>query len=184
MSWRNAARSLRILAALGSAALLASCFQPLYGETSINGDSSIKTSLSGVDVAQIEATNGTPTAHMAVDVRNQLVFLLQGGGGGPPPTHRLTVRLVPTRSSVIVDLRSSRPDAELFGLNATYTLVDLKTGRQVLSGSTFARATYDIPGQEQRFARQRGQLDAEKRASEVIAENIRNRLASYFVAGT
>ena len=37
---------------------------------------------------------------------------------------------------------------------------------------------------EQRFAKSRGQRDAEDRATQVVAESIRNRLASYFVAGT
>ena len=46
-------------------------------------------------------------------------------------------------------------------------------------------ATYPaLPGQEQRFARVRGLRDAELRAAKVIADNIRSRLASYFIAGT
>jgi LPS-assembly lipoprotein len=44
--------------------------------------------------------------------------------------------------------------------------------------------SYDVPGQEQRFARLRGLRDAESRAGQVIADNIRSRLASYFAAGT
>jgi LPS-assembly lipoprotein len=44
--------------------------------------------------------------------------------------------------------------------------------------------SYDIPGQEQRFARVRGLRDAELRAAKVISDNIRSRLASYFIAGT
>ncbi len=35
-----------------------------------------------------------------------------------------------------------------------------------------------------RFARARGLRDAEDRAAKVIADNIRSRIASYFVAGT
>jgi LPS-assembly lipoprotein len=42
----------------------------------------------------------------------------------------------------------------------------------------------DYPGQQQRFARVRARLDAEDRAAKVIAEAIRTRLASFFVAGT
>ena len=49
--------------------------------------------------------------------------------------------------------------------------------------STFARTSYDIPGSYQRFARQRAFLDAETRGADVIAENIKTRLASYFSAG-
>ena len=50
--------------------------------------------------------------------------------------------------------------------------------------TTFARVSYDIPGQEQRFARIRGLRDAESRATKQIAENISQRLSSFFVAGT
>ena len=53
-----------------------------------------------------------------------------------------------------------------------------------MTGQTFARVSYDIPGQQQRFARIRGLRDAENRAAKVIADNIKSRLASYFVAGT
>jgi len=54
----------------------------------------------------------------------------------------------------------------------------------VVTDQTFTRVSYDIPGQEQRFARQRALREAETRAAEVIANNIKMRLASYFVAGT
>jgi LPS-assembly lipoprotein len=54
----------------------------------------------------------------------------------------------------------------------------------VITGNTFARVSYDIPGQAQRFARARGLRDAENRAAKLIADNIKARLASYFVAGT
>jgi len=54
----------------------------------------------------------------------------------------------------------------------------------VLKDSTSAHVGYDIPGSQQRFAKQRALLDSEDRAAKVAAEAIRNRLASYFVAGT
>jgi LPS-assembly lipoprotein len=54
----------------------------------------------------------------------------------------------------------------------------------VVTGQTFSRVSYDIPGQQQRFARLRGLRDAENRAAKVIADNIRSRLSSYFIAGT
>ena len=54
----------------------------------------------------------------------------------------------------------------------------------MVTGQTFARVSYDNPGQQQRFASARGLRDAENRAAKVIAENIRSRLASYFIAGT
>ena len=74
--------------------------------------------------------------------------------------------------------------AEITGIDAVFTLTELATGKPVMGGRTFARVSSDYPGQQQRFARQRARLDAEDRAAKVIAENIRTRLASFFVAGT
>lgn len=54
----------------------------------------------------------------------------------------------------------------------------------MLKANTFARVSYDIPGQEQRFARVRGLRDAESRAVKTIGDNITQRLASFFIAGT
>ena len=54
----------------------------------------------------------------------------------------------------------------------------------MVTSTTFSRVSYNIPGQEQRFAGARGLRDAEDRAAKVIADNIRSRLASYFVAGS
>ena len=88
------------------------------------------------------------------------------------------------RASIIVDVNTSRPDVENYGLNVTYTLTEIVTGKIVVTGTTFARVSYDIPGQEQRYARVRGLRDAELRAARVVADNIRSRLASYFIAGT
>ncbi|HTQ84153.1 MAG TPA: hypothetical protein VMI47_12890, partial [Pseudolabrys sp.] len=107
-----------------------------------------------------------------------------GGGPAAAPTHRLDIRLTSTALQVVVDINTARPDVENYGINATYTLTDLATGKKVVTATTFSRVSYNIPGQEQRFAGQRGLRDAEDRAAKVIAENIRSRLASYFVAGS
>ena len=86
--------------------------------------------------------------------------------------------------SIIVDVHTSRPDIENYGINASYSLTEIATAKVVVTGQTFARVSYDIPGQAQRFARLRGLRDAETRAAKVIADNVRSRLASYFIAGT
>jgi LPS-assembly lipoprotein len=165
-------------------ALTAGCFQPLYGDRGPVGGQGMRQALSSVDVANIDAPNGTHLARLAVEVRNALLFDLTGGSAAGAPTHRLKVRLSTLRQSVIVDITTARPDIVNYGVNASYSLVNLSTGKTIMKGATFARVSADIPGQEQRFARQRGERDAESRAAKVIAENIRARLASYFVAGT
>jgi LPS-assembly lipoprotein len=188
MSWLEGDRIRRVVVTLAGVACLggltAGCFQPLYAERSLTGEPAIGTALARVDVSQIPAPSGTSEARVAVEVRNQLLFDITGGATPPPPTHRLAVRMTSNRLSVIVDIASGRPDVENYGLNVFYTLTDIKTGKPVITGTTFARVSYDIPGQAQRFARARALRDAENRASKVIADNIKARLASYFVAGT
>jgi LPS-assembly lipoprotein len=174
----------RLAAALAVAALAGGCFQPLYGERSPTGGPVLRDQLSAVDVLQIEAPKATDESRLAVEIRNALLFDLTGGGDAASPTHRLKIAISSTRSSVIVDINTSRPDIENYGINATFTMTEIATGKIVVTGQTFARVSYDIPGQQQRFARIRGLRDAESRAAKVIAENVRSRLASYFVAGT
>lgn len=175
---------LRAAAATGFAALVAGCFQPLYGQRSVIGGESVGQALRGVEVEEIRAASGTRLARLANEVRNNLIFGLTGGSGQGSPTHKLIIQLNAGRDQVIVDVATARPDIENYNLNASYTLVDLTSGETVVRGQTFARVSYDIPGQAQRFARDRGLRDAENRAAGVIADNIKNRLASHFVAGT
>jgi LPS-assembly lipoprotein len=178
-------RICRIALAMAIASAVAGCFQPLYSDRSVSATgSNITTAMAGVDIMQIPAANGTAEARLAVEIRNSLLFGLTGGNVPSVPTHQLRINLASQRLSVIVDVTTARPDNEIYGLNASFSLVDLRTGKTVLTDTTFSRVSYDIPGQQQRFARARGLRDAETRAAQVIAENIRNRLASYFTAGT
>ena len=175
-----------VAAILALGACLGGCFQPLYADGSLvpSGGANLRAALAAVDVKQIDAPKGTDEARVAVEIRNSLIYDLTGGGEGARPTHSLVVRISPTVADIIVDTTTTRPAIEDYGINATYILTEIASGKQVVSGQTVARVSYDIPGQEQRFARLRGLRDAESRAAKVIADNIRSRLASYFSAGT
>jgi len=175
-----------VAAILALGACLGGCFQPLYADGSLapSGGANLRAALAAVDVKQIDAPKGTDEARVAVEIRNSLIYDLTGGGEGARPTHSLVVRIVPTVADIIVDTTTTRPAIEDYGINATYILTEIASGKQVVSGQTVARVSYDIPGQEQRFARLSGLRDAETRAAKVIADNIRTRLASYFSAGT
>jgi LPS-assembly lipoprotein len=174
----------RAAVALAIAALAGGCFQPLYGERSPTGGPVLRDQLSAVDVLQIEAPKGTDESRLAVEIRNALLFDFTGGGASASPTHKLKISIASTRTSIIVDVATSRPDIENYGINASYSLTEIATNKTVVTGQTFARVSYDIPGQQQRYARVRGLRDAESRAAKVTADNIMSRLASYFVAGT
>jgi LPS-assembly lipoprotein len=182
--YRAAFRATRLAVVLGAASLLAGCFQPLYGSHPSVGGDSIKDKLDEVQIAPIPLRQGTPQARLAVGMRNALQFDLNGGAGPAAPTHRLDVTVSTTGFTVIVDVASGRPTAQVAGIAAHYQLVEIATGKIVVSDTTFANVDYDMPGSEQRFGAQRALLDAEDHAIQSAAEAIRNRLASYFVAGT
>jgi LPS-assembly lipoprotein len=173
MWWRSRLGNwMRLCAAMALAGLTAGCFQPL-GQA-----------LAQVQIEKIPAPNGTPEARIAVEIQNDLDFELTGGGGLISPTHRLNIRMSTQRTSITTDVNTGLVLSEITGIDASFTLVELATGKTVLNGRTFSRVSSDFPGQKQRFARVRARIDAEDRAAKVVAENIRTRLASFFVAGT
>ena len=172
----------RVAAVLMLGALTTACFQPLYG--SLPAGDSVHDKLAAIDVGNIPAGNGTPEARLAVALRNALMYDFNNGGAAVAPTHRLQVTLNSGITTVIVDVASGRPDTQVEAVNAYFTLTEIATNKVVLTTSTFARASFDIPGSAQRFAQQRAWHNAEDRAIAMLAENIRNRLASFFVAGT
>jgi len=170
--------------ALALAGLLGGCFEPLYGEKTLAGGPGLNQRLRAVAIDTIRAPSGTPNARIAVELQNDLNYDLTGGTGQTGKTHQLTINLTTQNQQVIVDLTTARPDVQQFGINVSYVMTEIATGKAVVSGSTFARVSYDNPGQQQRFANARGQRDAENRAAKVISDNIKARLASYFAAGT
>jgi LPS-assembly lipoprotein len=184
MWWREHTRLIRPAVAIGLAALLAACFQPLYAERPQTGAPSVRYALAAVDVEQIDLPRGTPESRIAVELRNALLFALTGGGGSVAPSHRLKITMAVTKSALIVDVRTGRTQDEVTGIDVTYTLIELATKRVVVNATGFARVSTDIPGEQQRFALWRAHRDAEDRAAKVVAEQITSRLASYFVAGT
>ncbi|MCK1388393.1 LPS assembly lipoprotein LptE [Bradyrhizobium sp. 21] len=173
----------RLLAIAALAALTAGCFYPMYAEHT-DGTPGLREKLMGVDLPPINKANASREARVGVEVRNALAFKLYGTATGMPPTHRLEIRFSSSKSSLIVDPNTGLPSSENYGLDAQYNLIEVVSGRSVMTGTTFSRVSYDMPGSYQRFSRNRAIRDAEDRAANEIAENITTRLASFFTAGT
>ncbi|TCU70500.1 LPS-assembly lipoprotein [Bradyrhizobium sp. R2.2-H] len=173
----------RLLAVAALAALTAGCFQPMYAERT-DGTPGLRERLMGVELPPINKPNASREARVGVEIRNALAFKLYGTATGMPPTHRLDIRFTTSRSSLIVSATTGLPTSENLGIDAQYNLIDVATGKSVMTGSTFSRVSYDMPGSYQRFSRTRAVRDAEDRAANEIAENISTRLASFFTAGT
>lgn len=188
MSWfeHSAAwgRAARLAVVLAAASLTAGCFEPLYGTQPSVATDSVRDKLAQVDVPSIAVPKGQTVARIGVALRNSLQYGLNGAAGANAPTYTLKISLGASVLSVVVDITSGRPDAQVTSVIANYQLIEIATGKTVLADQTFAHVDYDIPGAAQRFAKQRAQRDAEDRATEVVSDAIRNRLASYFVAGT
>jgi LPS-assembly lipoprotein len=180
-AWRRRVSFLVVLAAAG---LTAGCFEPLYGTRPSISSESVQDKFSAVEVPPIKAPKGTPTERVAVAVFNALQFNLHNGAAGGPPTYRLAVQVSSSQFVAVVNPTSGRPDAQVETVTASFQLIEIATGKVVLNDSTSGHVDYDIPSSQQRFAGQRARRDAEDHAVDVVAGAIRNRLASYFVAGT
>ena len=182
-TWSKTRLALRLLAIAVLAAPAAGCFQPMYAEHT-DGTPDLREKLSGVEIPPITKPNASPEARVGIQIRNALAFKLYGNATGMPPSYRLEIHFSNYRSSLMVSTLTGLPTSENYALDAQFALIEIASGKQVLYASTFSRVSYDMPGSYQRFARTRAFRDAEDRAAEEIAENIRTRLAGFFSAGT
>jgi LPS-assembly lipoprotein len=182
--WRALAWPARLAVVLAAAGLTAGCWQPLYGAHPGPSGEGVQDKFAAVDIPPVTAPKGTPTERVAVGIHNALQFDLHNGGSPAPAVYVLKVSVASTQYTAYIDPTSGRPDTQIQLVIAYYQLVELATGKPVVIDSAIARVDYDIPGSQQRFAGQRARRDAEDRAVQVAADAIRNRLASYFVAGT
>jgi LPS-assembly lipoprotein len=183
MSWFNIriAARLAVIAALGG--VTAGCFQPLYAEKTANGTPALREKLSEVEFAPLNVNNASREARLGVAIRNEMMFRAYGAATGLPPKYKLTMRLSTQQLAIVIDPTTTRPDIQDYGIDANYELREIATNKPLISGTAVARVSFDTPGEEQRFAQQRGLRDAEDRAAKEIAELISTRLASYFYSG-
>src|SRR5919201_5946285 len=136
----------RLLAVAARGALTAGCSQPMYAEHS-DGTPGLREKLRGVELPPVDKPNASREARIGVEIRNALAFKLYGNATGMPPTHRLVLRFNSSRSSLMIDPNTALPSSENVGIDAQYNLVEIATNKSVMTGSTFSRVSYDIPGQ-------------------------------------
>jgi len=172
----------RLLVVAAFAALTAGCFQPMYAEHA-DGTPGLRDKLMGVELPPVDKPNSSRDARLGVAIRNALAFKLYGNATGGPPTHRLVIKFTSTRYDLMTDANTGLPTSENYGIDAQFNLIDNATNKSVMTGTTFSHVSFDIPGSYQRFSRERALRDAEDRASQEVAENIKTRLASFFFSG-
>lgn len=156
--------------AAGLSLALAGCFQPLHGTAFSN----VRPVLASTAVAQIDG-------HIGHYLKAELDFILSGGTPPTSPEYRLTAKPTGAPSAVIVDSVAVRPQTMSYPINANYSLVSLKDGKVVTSGTAQAIVSFDR--NSQRYATVRAQRDAEIRAAKVLAEQIRIRIVGALTRG-
>ncbi len=181
--WQGLVWPVRLGMVLVAAGLTAGCWQPLYGARQSGGES-VQDKFAAVDIRPINAPKGTPTERVAIGMRNALRFDLHNGGSTMAPAYALNVAVGTSQFTAYLDPVTGRPDTQIENVVATYQLVEIATDKPVINDMAVAHVDYDSPGSQQRFAGQRARRDAEDHAIQMVADAIRNRLASYFVAGT
>jgi LPS-assembly lipoprotein len=164
---------------------IAGCaFQPLYGPTASGAQMSDV--LKSVNISPIPGRVGQR-------VRNELIYQVTNGGAPLDARYRLDVVL---RESEIATLVESSGDSQgqIYLLDADFKLIRLKDKKPVFKGKSHSRAPYDksfyvkttdASGNEVKeqvnstFGNIRARIDAENRASRVMAEEIKTRIAAY-----
>jgi LPS-assembly lipoprotein len=170
-------RAYKALGVLVLAGALGGCFQPMYGQTTLfGGGAKLRDELRQVEVLEIQGRLGH-------EIRNDLIFELTGGQGNPVGApYKLAMTITSGSQTPLVDVQSGRATSETVTLDVTYRVLDVANDRVVLSEKALARISIDRS--QQRFAGMRAIRDAQNRAAKLVAEQIRSRLASYFLTRT
>ena len=181
---RRLAWPLRLAVVLVAGGLTAGCWQPLYGSSRSRAAKACRTSLPRSTSRRSSPPRGrrSSASRSACSTRCSSTCITARPCSRRPI--KLTVTVSTSQFTSYLDPVTGRPDSSIEWVVASYQLIELTTGKMVLNDIAYAHVSYDIPGSQQRFAGQRARRDAEDRAIVVAADAIRNRLASYFVAGT
>ncbi len=151
---------------------MSGCFQPLYGEAVHPGL-----------VADLRAIEVMPVAgRVGHYLGNNLITDLNGTGQTPPPKYRLIVSIsLGTQTPTVNSELNVATSATLTG-DATYTLVKIDGGAEVVKGVASVAASYDRT--TQRYADLRAARDAEIRIARELSADISERLATSLAAKT
>lgn len=169
MWWADRRRVLSLAGSLAALALVSGCtVQPLYG-TAPSGGASGDARLASVAVKPVRT-------RAAQQVRNHLIFLMNGGRGEPDDAaYEVDLGAAASASGAMeVNVPSSDdlvPTAITVTMTSLYKITDRTSGETVATGKRVVSTSYDRPRQE--FAAQRAALDAEDRAARELAEVLR-----------
>jgi len=151
---------------------LAACtVQPVYGPAP--GGEAVSKTLRSIAIEPVDTRVGQV-------VRNRLLFYLTGGGVPADPQYRMNLRVTSTETALGITREGTAPVYSVT-VTASYTLYKIGSDEIVLRETARGTASYDRYSQN--FANIRALRDAENRAAEVAASEIRLRVASATAVG-
>jgi LPS-assembly lipoprotein len=167
MWWRSPALLAAVSIGILSLALSACGLRPMYGGSTVGG-ANVAETMKAVDVTPIPGRVGQK-------VRNELIFANTGGGYAAEPKYRLEIAV---KESVIDQLVRITGDAtsQVYQLDATFKLVDLRNRQIIYQGTAISRAPYTRF--QEIFANVRARYDAENRAARTVSESIKTQIAA------
>jgi LPS-assembly lipoprotein len=151
--------------------LSACTVQPVYGPTL--GGGSVAQTLRSIAIEPVDSRVGQV-------VRNRLLFALTGGGVPADPQYRMSLRVTSSETALGITREGSAP---VYSVTVTASYAVYKIGSDQIILRETARGTASYDRYNQNFANIRARRDAENRAAEVAAEEIRMRVAAATAVG-
>ena len=162
-----------VLACAAMPLLVAGCgdsgFHPLYASPSIVG-TDVTAKLASMEIAPIPGRVGQR-------LRNELIF--QSTGKGTETEHanyRLEIIITESISATLVQI-DGNSSGSIYNLDAAFRLVRLNDKSVALQGKSFGRATFQRFNSV--FSNVRARHEAEDRAANTIAEDLKSRIAAF-----
>jgi LPS-assembly lipoprotein len=162
------------LGSLMLALCLGGCFQPLYGPT-LSGNSSVQAEMESVVIDPVPDRLG----HY---LGNELIFAFNGSGTPGPRKYRLILSPHEHVQTPLVDTVQGKATAATVFVDVDFKVVPIDGGEPITKGTAFSSATYDRTSN--RYSNVRAARDAEIRNAQVLAEQIRTRVAAAFATKT
>ncbi|MEM9732450.1 MAG: LPS assembly lipoprotein LptE [Pseudomonadota bacterium] len=159
-------------AGLALLALVGCTVEPLNSSTA-----ALSANVSDSTRVVLERTSVSPVStRVAQQVRNALLFAMNGGTQKPGGRYRVDLSVVSTVSNLSVQVSSLAPTSAQVKVAARYNVVEIATAKSVASGQHTAIAGFDKTPQS--FANERAERDAQNRAAREAAQRIHLSVAS------
>jgi LPS-assembly lipoprotein len=144
-------------------------FRPLYASSALIG-SDVNEKLAKMEIAPIPGRVGQR-------LRNELIFQSTGGGNEAwQPAYRLEIIVTESISATLVQI-DGNSSGSVYNLDAAFRLVRLDDKTVALQGTSYGRSAFQRF--DSVFSNVRARKEAEDRAAQTVAEDMKSRLAAY-----